>query len=93
MQKGFDRTRPAVGICVRFTSEEGKAALLRHNHRFTKGNKLLPPIRDDAIYGSLACSHLNVCLRIIQSGLRSPVGDLQGLLAENELQGCGPPWP
>ena len=42
LQKGFDRTRPAVGICVKFTSEEGKAALLRHNHRFTKGNKLLP---------------------------------------------------
>ena len=42
LQKGFDRTRPAVGICAKFVSEEGKAELLRHNHRFTKGNKLLP---------------------------------------------------
>ena len=41
-EKGFDRTRPPVGICVKYLSEQGKKDLLEHNHRFTKGNKLLP---------------------------------------------------
>ena len=31
LEKGFDRTRPAVGICVKYLSEQGK-----------KDNKLLP---------------------------------------------------
>ena len=42
LEKGFDRTRPAVGICVKYLSDQGKKDLLEHNHRFTKGNKLLP---------------------------------------------------
>ena len=42
LEKGFDRTRPAVGICVKYLSEQGKKDLLEHNHRFTRGNKLLP---------------------------------------------------
>ena len=35
--KGFDSTRPQVGICVEFKSLEGKKKLLEHNRRFTKG--------------------------------------------------------
>ena len=31
LEKGFDRTRPAVGICVKYLSEQGR-----------KDNKLLP---------------------------------------------------
>ena len=31
LEEGFDRTRPAVGICVKYLSEQGK-----------KDNKLLP---------------------------------------------------
>ena len=80
LEKGFDRTRPAVGICVKYLSEQGKKDLLEHNHRFTKGNKLLPAVNEEALYGSLACSHLNMALRCIQAGLQSPVGDLQDLM-------------
>ena len=80
LEKGFDRTRPAVGICVKYLSEQGKKDLLEHNHRFTKGNKLLPPVNGEAMYGSLACSHLNMALRCIQAGLQSPAGDLQDLM-------------
>jgi hypothetical protein len=82
--KGFDRTRPAIGICIKFTSEEGKKKLLEHNKRFSKGNKLLPPIDEEqAIYGSLATSHFNLALRCIQSGISSPIGNLLDLTAEN----------
>ena len=83
--KGFDRTRAAVGICIKFTSEAGKKALLEHNKRFTKGNKLLPPIDEEqALYGSLACSHYNLALRCLKCGLASPLGNLSHLLDENE---------
>ena len=82
--KGFDRTRPAIGICIKFTSEEGKKRLLEHNKRFSKGNRLLPPIDDEqAIYGSLATSHYNLALRCIQSGIHSPIGSLSDLVEEN----------
>eukprot|EP00972_Heterocapsa_arctica_P065150 9617159-Heterocapsa_arctica.AAC.1 len=29
--KGFDRTRPQIGICIEFKSEEGKKKLIEHN--------------------------------------------------------------
>ena len=75
--KGFDRTRPQVGICIEFRSESGKKALIEHNRRFSKGNSLLPPIyEDEVLYGSLAFSHGNLALRIFQAGLKSPAGDL-----------------
>ena len=80
LEKGFDRTRPAVGICVKYLSEQGKKDLLEHNRRFTKGNKLLPPVNEEALYGSLACSRLNMALRCIQAGLQSPAGNLQDLM-------------
>ena len=35
--KGFDRSRPAVGICIKFTSEQGLKKLFEHNLRFSKG--------------------------------------------------------
>ena len=83
--KGFDRTRPQVGICVEYLSEKGKQRLLEHNYRFSKGQNLLPPIDDSkALYGSLAGSHLNLALRIIQGGGRSPAGDLGSLFVNNE---------
>ena len=78
--KGFDKRRAAVGICILFTSEEGKRKLLEHNLRFSKGQKLLPPVPEGAIYGSLACSHYNLALRCIGSNTSSPVGNLQELL-------------
>ena len=83
VRKGFDRTRPAIGICIKYTSESGKALLHEHNRRFSRGNGLLPPISDDAIYGSLATSHFNLALRVIHSGLHSPAGPLEPLLEEN----------
>ena len=83
--KGFDRTRPMVGICVKYESEAGKRKLLEHNARFSKGNSLLPPIDPTkAIYGSLAGSHLNIALRIISGGGNSPIGDLRGLCEGDE---------
>lgn len=77
---GFDRTRPQTGICVQFKSTEAKKRLLEYNKTFTLGNPLYPPI-DEAkvLYGTLAGSHLNLALRIIQSGLPSPATDVSKL--------------
>lgn len=83
--QGYDRTRPQVGICVEYKTAEGKAKLLEHNRRFSKGETLLPPIHEDlAMYGSLAGSHLNLALRCIQSGCTSPQGDISALVTEDE---------
>ena len=38
--KGFDRTRPAIGICIKFTSTQGLKSLHDHNKRFSKGCEL-----------------------------------------------------
>ena len=85
LQKGFDRTRPQVGICVEFKSDEAKAKLLEHNRRFSKGVTLLPPIDESKVlYGSLAGSHLNLALRLIRGGCSSPVGDLNSLIVDDE---------
>ena len=46
MTSGFDRTRAAIGICIKYTSEHGKALLLEYNKRFSKGDKLLHPINE-----------------------------------------------
>ena len=94
---GFDRSRPAIGICIMYTSEKGKKKHLEHNLRFTKGNKLRPPIRVDvAIYGSLASSHFNLALRCLQAGIISPIGDLCSMLTENlnlnEVATAGHRW-
>ena len=80
----FDPHRPAIGICIKFVSVEGKKKrLLEHNKRFTTGVTLLPIIDEDmALYGSLASSHFNLTLRILQSGMTSPYGDISGLLDE-----------
>ena len=78
---GFDSTRPQVGICVQFTSPEGKRKLLEYNRKFSKGNELLPPIEEDlALYGTLAGTHLNIALRILRHGVPSPAVDVQALL-------------
>jgi hypothetical protein len=75
-------TRPQVGICVQITSEEGKKALLEHNRRFSAGEPFLPAIKERAtMYGSLAGSHLNLALRILQGNSSSPLGDLSSLIA------------
>ena len=58
MTKGFDRTRLAIGICTKYTSEHGKALLMDRNKRLSKGNKLLPAINEEAMYGSLAHGYL-----------------------------------
>ena len=46
-EKAYDRTRPAVGICVEYKSEAGKKKVLEHNRKFTQGNKLLPGVPVD----------------------------------------------
>jgi len=76
-QNGFDRSRPAVGICVQLRSPEAKARALEWNRRFTAGNALLPPINEDLVaYATLAGSHLNLALRLIAAGVPSPACDI-----------------
>ena len=83
--KGFDKGRAQVGICIKFTTQEGKQKLLEHNRRFSKGNTLLPPIQDDGeLYGSLAGSHYNLALRAISHGIKSPIGNLHEMLDDDE---------
>ena len=83
--KGYDRTRPQIGICVKITSPEGRKRLLEHNRRFSKGSSLLPPIYEDQVvlYASLAFSHGNLSLRLIQANCKSPAGDLSKLLEDD----------
>ena len=86
MDNGFDSTRPQVGVCVEFRSAEGKRKLLEHNHRFSASNPQLPFIDESKVlYGSLASSHLNLALRLIQQGAASPVGDLRGLCEKDRV--------
>ena len=84
----FDRTRPAIGICVKYESAEGIRKVLEHNRKFTDGNKLLPPILNDGssgpVYASLACTHLNIALRCIKNGTQSPVCDLKSMMESNQ---------
>ena len=94
--KGFDRTRPQIGICIEYKSEEGKRKVLEHNRRFSKGSKLLPPIHESlVIYGTIAASYFNLALRCIQSGIQSPIGDLSELLVDDpSLTDCvQKQWP
>ena len=63
--------------------EHGKALPMDHNKRFSKGNKPLPAVNEEAMYGSLASSHCNLALRCIQTGLHSPIGTLSDLIALN----------
>ena len=82
--EGFDRTRPVVGFCVKYTSVEGKSRLLEHNRRFSAGPSLLPPIDESqAMYGTIAGSHFNLALRILASGIGSPAADLTNLVEGN----------
>ena len=94
--KGFDRARPAIGICIKFTSAQGLQSLHDHNKRFSKGCQLLPTIKMEAMYGPLACSHYNLALRLLQAGAKSPIGDLVKILEENEhlkdTARCGHKW-
>ena len=84
MTKGFDRTRLAIGICIKYTFDHGTALVKDRNKRFAaKGNKLLPAINEEAMYGSLASYHYNLALRCIQAGLHSPIGTLSDLIAHN----------
>ena len=79
LEKGYDYSRPAVGICVEIKSPEGKKKLLEHNKKFT--SPLMPPLLEDGVqYASIASSHLNASLRFLVSGKSSPVGDISGLL-------------
>ena len=83
----FDSRRPAVGICVEYRSEKGIQALLQHNRRFN--NKLLPTTPEEPggpLYGSLACSHLNLAFRCIKNNVSSPFGSLQALMEDPALK-------
>ena len=86
MANGYDPTRPQVGVCVEFKTPEGKQKLLEHNRRFTDSNIQLPKIEESKVlYGSLASSHLNLALRLIQQGAHSPVGDLRALCEKDRF--------
>lgn len=96
-KSGFDRTRPHVGICVQFRSSEGKERLLAYNKSFSSGNSLLPPIDEPKVlYGTLAGSHLNLALRIIQAGTHSPAADVAKLVSPGshlaEIVEAGHKW-
>ena len=85
VEQGFDSTRPSIGICVEFKSPEAKRKLLEHNIRFSHGNSLMPKIDETkALYGSIAGSHLNLSLRLIQQGSLGPAGDLSTLEESNK---------
>ena len=86
--KGFDSSRPAIGICVEYKSEAGRKMCIEHNKRFTTASGLLPPIVDlpGPVYGTIACSHLNLALRLIKHSCRSPVGALEALLEQPSLK-------
>ena len=89
LKNSFDRTRPAIGICVGYRSEQGIKKLLEHNRRFTQGNKLLPQILEDhagPFYGSLACAHLNLAFWAIETGTPSPIGTLGDLMDNKTLK-------
>ena len=89
-QNSYDRTRPAVGICVDIKSHEGIKRLLEHNHKFSQGNRLLPPILEQGltgpVYASLACTHLNLAFRCIKNGTYSPVCDVSSLMDNATLK-------
>ena len=88
-KSGYDRTRPAIGICIQYTTEHGIRFLLDHNRKFTQGNKLLPPIPEGAsapLYGAIACTHFNISLRCIKNGIPSPIGNLSDLLDLQNLK-------
>ena len=89
LENSYDRTRPAVGICIEYKSEKGIKEVLEHNRRFCLGNKLLPPITENMsspIYGSLACTHLNLAFRCIKTCTPSPLGPLDSLLDNGTLK-------
>ena len=83
-KNSYDRTRPAIGICAAYRSEQGMKKLLEHNRRFSHGNKLLPQITEGnsaPLHGSLACTHLNLAFRAIKNGTPSPTGALDTLMS------------
>jgi hypothetical protein len=88
-KNSYDRTRPAIGICVEYRSDQGIKKLLEHNRRFSQGNKLLPQIPEGhsgPLYGSLACTHLNLAFRAIKNGTPSPIGALEQLMSCQTLK-------
>ena len=88
-KNSYDRTRPAIGICVEYRSEQGMKKLMEHNRRFSQGNKLLPQIPEGnsaPLYGSLACTHLNLAFRAIKNGTPSPIGALDTLMSCQALK-------
>lgn len=71
---GFDRTRPQVGVCVRYSTSAGKERLFGVQQALHLGEPL-----EAALYGTLAGTHLNLALRIIQSGVASLACDIRDL--------------
>ena len=63
---------------------KGKQQLIEHNLRFSSCSEFLTKIHEDKVlYGSLAGSHLNLALRLLQQGASSPAGDLSKLCESN----------
>ena len=88
-RNSYDRTRPAIGICVEYKSEKGLQELLAHNRKFSQGNQLLPQLPEGLsgpLYGSLACTHLNLAFRAIKNGTHSPIGMLKDLMEQATLK-------
>ena len=42
MTNGLDKAKPAIGMCIKYTSEHGKALVMEHNKIFSYGKQLLP---------------------------------------------------
>ena len=60
--KGFDRTRPHVGICIKFTSEKGLKELHEHNSRSSLMAKHLH--HEWALFWDLDSAKLYICIYI-----------------------------
>ena len=74
---------------VEYTSQKGLQELLAHNRKFSQGNQLLPQLPEGLsgpLYGSLACTHLNLAFRAIKNGTPSPIGILTDLMSQSTLK-------
>ena len=43
MTNGFDNTKPAIGICIKYTSAHGKDLIMDHNKRSPRATSSSPP--------------------------------------------------
>jgi hypothetical protein len=76
LDDSFDTDRLLPGICIQYKDPQTLKNMLEWNQSFTTGSSLFPPVRADKMNkGSLACSHTNMMLRLIDSGKLSAEHD------------------